>query len=380
MVVALCFETSRMSETNAGNTQGNEWLKPVDPNEGERKWAQYAAATTPPRRTTSAATTPQSGSSIERLPPGNETGASTPPPPPPATAPQLFAQIEGVLVPVALGVDGAIVPLQLPSKEGKIPSPPFEFDSDCDESKSAPLAEQTWTRSATTWATQLPTGFSGSSMGFEAKNAWMMLQQQQQLLFQLQQQQAITTAALAGIAARTNVAHDLMMPSPSLPRDMGDSPSAFVSQSDSGLSGLGSSTVTPTAIANERLPRVSRQDALLQQLRSTTITLPPPPPPPAPEKPFSNSKKKSKLEALMNSLHYTDLLTPSYSTKGLTQSETGVVLETPDDDVTPLSSSNATPSNFTPGYKKKACRAYFSSTGCKHAEKCLFSHLSPADA
>jgi hypothetical protein len=234
-----------------------------------------------------------------------------------------------------------------------------------------------------------PHAWSQQFSHLEQQNAWLLLQQQQQLLFQLQQQQAITTAALAGIAARTQSSPEAWSPSMLHPMhgtiDFGsDVSSVFVTQSDCGLSGQGSATVTPTMTVDSKVPRVSRQDALLTKLKSTTITLPPPPPPPAPEKPFTNTKRKSKLEALMNSLQYTDLLTPSYSGKGQTQSEAGIIVETPDDDeVTPMTStfgSNAaTPSNFSPGYKKKACRAYFSSTGCRHSEKCLFSHASPSD-
>lgn len=368
-----------MSEPASPNLQqGNEWLKPVDPNEGERKWAQYAAASTPPRRSAagSLAVTPHSGShSLERGPPPpapipmGETGhpsRATPPlsslAPPVSTkeAPQLYAQIDGRLVPVALGSDGAIIPVAMRNQ--------FECSAENEEKVGfAPVAQHIW---------------NPSFSQLEQQNAWMLLQQQQQLLFQLQQQQAITTAALAGIAARTQSSPEAWSP-PILPHAhdfASDVSSAFVTQSDCGLSGQGSATVTPTMEA--KVVRVSRQETLLNKLKNTTITLPPPPPPPAPEKPFANTKRKGKLEALMNSLQYTDLLTPSYSGKGQTQSETGVIVETPDDDeVTPLAlgSSGATPSNFSPGYKKKACRAYFSSTGCRHSEKCLFSHASPSD-
>ncbi|CUF64179.1 Hypothetical protein, putative [Bodo saltans] len=374
-----------MSEPASPNNslqQGNEWLKPVDPNEGERKWAQYAAASTPPRRSgvSSLVATPHSGSQLDRGPPPPiPMGESGPPRPnsnsPPATKeapPQLWAQIEGKLVPVSVGSDGTIVPVR--GRQSN--SPHIEFESECGEKGFPAPIVPTHTH---VWNSQ----FSH----LEQQNAWLLLQQQQQLLFQLQQQQAITTAALAGIAARTQSSPEAWSPSILHPMhqtaEFGSDGSAFVTQSDCGLSGQGSTTVTPTMASDSKAPRASRQDALLTKLKNTTITLPPPPPPPAPEKPFTNTKRKGKLEALMNSLQYTDLLTPSYSGKGQTQSETGVVVETPDDDeITPMSAalgSAATPSSFSPGYKKKACRAYFSSTGCRHSEKCLFSHASPSD-
>lgn len=402
-----------MSEPPSPNNtlqQGNEWLKPVDPNEGERKWAQYAAASTPPRRSgaTSLTATPHSGGShsglIERgappvpiameAPPTSRPGKTGTPPLTPSSnvipgkeVPQLYAQIDGKLVPVTVGIDGTIVPIRHRPRSS---SPPFDFDSDCDESKARgsaiqhpPIAQSPMQMPQSSWT---PTQAITFPSAVEQQNAWLLLQQQQQLLFQLQQQQAITTAALAGIAARTQSSPDTWPGAGPPHANAGhefssDNSSAFVTHSDCGLSGQGSATVTPTT--EVKAPRASRQEALLNQLRNTTITLPPPPPPPAPEKPFTNTKRKSKLEALMNSLQYTDLLTPSYSGKAQTQSETGVVVEAPDDDeiasMVSTGSNFTTPSNFSPGYKKKACRAYFSSTGCRHGEKCLFSHASPAD-
>lgn len=454
------------STTSTSLQQGNEWLKPVDPNEGERKWAQYVAATTPPR-----IHTPMTPGQHKSLPPPSieclgagpapvsidegpqpQVSKKTCSPSPNSTChdvdfgPQLFAQIDGRLVPVTVSSNGAIVPTAATSQKVqsvRSTSPKFEFDSDSDERASLQNGNvigggaSTQGRHPTRLPTQicstqlsLPPGmnpsfqptsstwsntpqFSTPSPQFpvpastpanmETQNAWLLLQQQQQLLYQLQQQQAVTVAALAGIAAKQSP-QALDDPGKGLTATrsyqcQADVTSSEVSgatffSSDGGLSGPASASTTPT-MATFSDPRSvvrghSRQEALIHQLRGTNITLPPPPPPPASDKPFGNTRKKSKaqsLEALMNSLHYTDLLTPSYSSKEQTQSETGVIVD--EDTVTPSGPSPAilgsqpalSPSvQFTPGYKRKPCRAFFSSAGCKHGEKCLFCHESDPTA
>lgn len=338
--------------------QGNEWLKPVDPNEGERKWAQYAAAVTPPRRSeaSSVAASPQASlaprllectppASIDLLPVPKHVSTSGPPSPPSVDekiSTQLYASIDGRLVPVRVTTEGSIVAVDQ-SRCSEVVEP-------CVPVVVVPKPQYVSTPPA--WPTQVP---------FEPQNAWLLLHQQQQLLLQLQQQQAMTAAALVGMTKSSQWVCEA--PTDQIP-------------SEPGLSAQGSSTVTPT-VAEQR-PRNLRQEALMQQLKSTSITLPPPPPPPPSDKPFVHTRKKSKsqsLEALMNSLQYTDLLTPTYSSKE-TQSEAGIVVETSEDESqTPFDSSpgQGTPLGFTPGYKKKPCRAFFSG-GCRHADKCLFSH------